>query len=213
MRALALALALASGSSSALAQEGPVVSVGQPVVEGPLQPDVVKSGVEERLKAVGRCYAPALAAKPGLYGHVRVQLSFGANGEVASATVVDQTLGEEALATCVAGVLQVVPLTSPPDGAGAVATVPLALTPAPVILARKGLERSLRACAPASVGDASARTVLARIDVEGGRATAVEIKRLVPLDDTALACLIEALKVGPHRLGTASRWYQWDLPE
>lgn len=211
--ALLLALALSLSSSSALAQEGPVVSVGPPVVEGALQPDVVQGGVEERLKAVGRCYAQPLASTPGLYGHAVVRLAIGANGEVTSASLVEQTLGDQGLATCIAGVLQVVPLSSPPAGEGAEATVPLLLTPAPVILPRKGLEQSLRACQTALVGPDWSRTVLARIDVEGGRATAVEVKRLGPLDEPWVACVSEALKIGPHRVGTASRWYQWELPQ
>lgn len=197
----------------ALAQEGPVITVGQPVVLGPLDAAVVQAGVELRRNAIDRCYSPALATAPGLFGHVRVRLGIGADGQVASASLVDQTLGDQAVATCIAGVLQVVPLASAPAGSEAVATVPLLLTPAPVIVPRSKLEERLRDCAPAAVGDASTRTVLARIDVDGGRATAVEVKRLALVDETALACVTQALQLGPHRMGTGSRWYQWDLPE
>lgn len=210
---LAALSALLLPSPPALAQEAPVLTVGQPVVLGPLDAAVVQAGVGQRLKAVERCYSPALATSPGLYGHVRVRLAIGADGQVASASLVDQTLGDETVATCIAGVLQVVPLAAGPAGSEAVATVPLLLTPAPVIVPRSKLEERLRACAPAAVGDASTRTVLARIDVDGGRATAVEVKRLALVDETALACVTQALQLGPHRMGTGSRWYQWDLPE
>lgn len=213
--ASALAVALAGAGllpAAALAQDSPhVIAVGLPVVLGPLDAQVVQAGVESRLKAVDRCFAPALAADPGLFGHVRVKLTVGAGGEVASAALQDQTLGDEAVATCIAGVLQVVPLAPLQGAETALVSVPLLFTPAPVILPRSRLEERLTACTPGAVGDASSRTVLARVEVEGGRAVAVEIKRLALVDAQAEACVRQALELGPHRMGTGSRYYQWDL--
>lgn len=197
--------------ASALAQASPSVTVGFPDIEGPLDTAAVQEGVEKRRGAVERCYLPALTTSPGLYGQVRVRLAFGADGQVGSSTLVDQTLGDETVATCIAGVLQVVPLASPPAGAEASATVALRLTPLPTAQPRGKMAERLLECGPPGGTEDSARTVLARIDVDGGRATAIDLRSPQPLDETTIACLTQALQLGPHKTGVGSRWYQWEL--
>lgn len=206
---LPLVIAVALSSSSHAQAGSHVITVGPSVIEGALDPTVLRDGLQRRVKAIDRCYAPALDKAPGLFGQVRVTLGVDASGDVHSAAMVDHTLADDPTAECILGVLQVVPLAPVADGATVTTTV--LLTPAPALAPRKKMGKALAACTTGASSDGSSRVALARVDLDAGRATAVELKQLAQLDPQALACVEQALKLGPHKVATASRYFQWDL--
>lgn len=210
----ALAACLAATSAAAWADGVlPTTTTGTPVVLGALDVGAVDAAVQPQLDALHRCTLQALKQQPQLYGLVAVKLKVHDDGSVLDAQVRGSTLDRPAAEACMARALADLRVSVLEGGRQAVAVVPVVLTPAPVITPRSRLQDRLAGCTDGQPAPAATtRTVLARVDVVRGRADTVELQHLAEVDPTAADCIRDALELGPHRMGTGPRFYQWDLP-
>jgi len=79
---------------------------GEPVAElgGPaetLSKDVIRRVMKRHTARMRFCYQKALAKNPGLAGKITTRIEVAADGTVSKATLTDDTVGDEAVATCV----------------------------------------------------------------------------------------------------------------
>jgi len=219
---LTLTLALSpTAHAAAPSLDAPLLQAGSPQVSAGVDAGRVQALAQGRLDAVSRCYRKALAADPSRFGQVAVRLSVQADGSVSASEVAGETLGDADAARCIAGVMGAVQLPAP--GAEATVVQPFTMAPAPLTLLRGRLKKNLQACAAgvpaelASQADADPAwsdpelEVLARVDVSGGRALAIQLRHLAVLPPETVGCLSQALDLGPHQVGTAARYYRVSL--
>ncbi len=101
------------------------VSFRAPTVNGGLDPAAVEKNVTARMAALEACHRAALESAPDLAGTMALSLQVNSQGKTVGAQIVDDTMGDVALATCVAGVGQQMGFGAPDDGQPAYVSVPL----------------------------------------------------------------------------------------
>jgi hypothetical protein len=93
----------------------PMLSAGQPSTNGDLDKAIIRRFVKRNLDKIQYCYEKALLAKPGLKGTVMVQFFIAPTGTVPSAHA---TGVDDAVATCVEGVIKGIAFPEPKGGGG-----------------------------------------------------------------------------------------------
>ncbi|HEY4181457.1 MAG TPA: VIT domain-containing protein [Kofleriaceae bacterium] len=81
----------------------PTISIGQPMVQGSLDKNIIRRYIRRNLEKVTYCYERELLAHPEVHGTIATKIVIGPQGTVLDATA---TGFDDAVASCVAGVLK-----------------------------------------------------------------------------------------------------------
>ncbi len=100
------------GASGGMSAEGGISMSGP----GSLTEDQIEKALSKFLTKFQFCYEKALITDSTLGGNLRLQWVIGSSGAVASAKVVQSELKNEALHSCILGILKTVPFPSPKGG-------------------------------------------------------------------------------------------------
>jgi len=73
------------------------------IVGDALSRDLIRRVIREHVNEVRYCYERALQSSPGLWGKVQVRFVINASGSVQQTAVIENTLGGDAVASCVSG--------------------------------------------------------------------------------------------------------------
>ncbi|GMV19826.1 MAG: AgmX/PglI C-terminal domain-containing protein [Polyangiaceae bacterium] len=92
-------------------------------------PAEVERGVRQVRAKIRRCYEDALKFEPALAGDLKLHVSVGPSGAV-SELKLSGSLAGHAVAKCVAGVVEALPLPPPPKGTKVAVSYPLTFDPA-----------------------------------------------------------------------------------
>jgi hypothetical protein len=88
------------------AARAPDVRLGESSTYGGLSKEVIRRIVRQHAGRIRHCYESALRGSPSLGGRLSVRWTIGADGNVQSASVVDNATGNDAVGQCVAAVVQ-----------------------------------------------------------------------------------------------------------
>jgi hypothetical protein len=91
----------------------PVVSIGQPSVQGDLDKAIVRRYIKRNIQKIQYCYEKQLLNKPRLAGTVQAQFEIGDEGKVVSSTA---TGVDAAVTSCVADVIRQIEFPKPKTG-------------------------------------------------------------------------------------------------
>jgi len=80
---------------------GPTVTLGQPVVRGSIDREIVRRIIRRHLNEVRYCYEVDLARTPGLQGRIAVQFTIAASGQVTAAVLQHSTMSNARVENCV----------------------------------------------------------------------------------------------------------------
>jgi Ca-activated chloride channel family protein len=83
------------------ASSAPRISVGQPVVMGSLDKNLIHRVIQQNLAQLRACYERQLAIEPTLQGRVVLEFVIDDKGRVAQVRIVESTLSSEAVESCV----------------------------------------------------------------------------------------------------------------
>lgn len=112
-----------SGQKAKKAGRGPCQPPCKGKVTGTLQ-----AALRGRAGQARRCYERALRLNPSLQGRMTINVTVGSNGQVCSASIGSNSLGDQSVATCVVGSFQGAQLP-PPQGGCVNAAVPVNFVP------------------------------------------------------------------------------------
>jgi hypothetical protein len=112
-----------SGQKAKKAGKGPCQPPCKGKVTGTLQ-----AALRGRAGQARRCYERALRLNPSLQGRMTINVTVGSNGQVCSASIGSNSLGDHSVATCVVGSFQGAQLP-PPQGGCVNAAVPVNFVP------------------------------------------------------------------------------------
>jgi len=121
---------LGSGSVSGLGTRGrsvPRVRQSKAEVTGTLDKDIIRRIVRAHINEVRMCYNQGLVKDPKLAGKVSVQFTIGASGSVTKSTVIDNTVSDEKVATCIAKAVKRWTFPKPEGGGVVEVTYPFVL--------------------------------------------------------------------------------------
>ena len=105
----------------------PVVSLGQPVVQGDLDKALIRRYLKRNIQKIQYCYEHELQSKPKLAGTVQAQFTIGADGNVTTSTGAGV---DPAVSSCIAEVIQHIEFPKPKTGGLVLVNYPLAFHPA-----------------------------------------------------------------------------------
>ena len=118
-----------SWATSTGAGHGPIIRTGVPVVRGGLSIETVRRVVRRHLPEVQYCYEAALTQYPDMEGRVTVQFDLSPSGAVVTSGVVQSTLANASVETCLARAARRWVFPSPAGGGVVRVSYPFVLRP------------------------------------------------------------------------------------
>jgi len=103
------------------------VSPTKASVVGNLDADIIRRVVRAHINEVRTCYNAGLIRKPSLEGRVAVQFTIGGQGTVTNTQIVDTTISDEEVETCIAKAVKAWKFPKPDGGGSVVVTYPFVL--------------------------------------------------------------------------------------
>jgi Ca-activated chloride channel family protein len=107
----------------------PMVRQAKAEVVGSLDKDIVRRIVRAHINEVRSCYNAALTKDPNAGGKVSIEFTIGADGKVASASVLTNTTNDEPLGQCIAKAVTKWTFPKPAGGGAIKVTYPFDLSP------------------------------------------------------------------------------------
>ena len=98
-------------------------------VVGSLDKDIIRRIVRAHINEVRSCYNAALTKDPNVAGKVSIEWTIGADGKVASASVLTNTTNDEPLGQCIAKAVKKWTFPQTPGGGTIKVTYPFDLSP------------------------------------------------------------------------------------
>jgi hypothetical protein len=107
------------------------MSVGQPVILGSLDREVIRRVVKAHTAQVRYCYERRLVVNPTLAGQLALRFVIGADGQVKQVTVQNDRLGDADVASCLMARAKTWLFPQPAGGGVVIVTYPFRFAPAP----------------------------------------------------------------------------------
>lgn len=107
----------------------PRVRRGPDQIKGPVDKDAIRRTVRAHINEIRHCYNRGLTRDPNLRGRIAVRFSIGPVGKVVRAAVVDNSLGDRDVGTCVSQAVRRWQFPRPSGGGSAMVTYPFSLSP------------------------------------------------------------------------------------
>jgi TonB family protein len=104
--------------------------VGQPVVHGALDKEIIRRIIRRHINEVKYCYEAELARNHDLGGRVAVNFTIAPSGLVAAAVVQSTTMDNARVESCVVGAVRRWEFPKPAGGGVVIATYPFTFTAA-----------------------------------------------------------------------------------
>lgn len=94
----------------------PTIRTGMAAVRGSLSRDVIRRVIRQHIRRVRYCYERQLQQDPNLNGRITVRFVISTAGLVQSASATNDTLGSQAVSTCVVQVVRTMRFPAPTGG-------------------------------------------------------------------------------------------------
>jgi TonB family protein len=109
--------------------KAPQVIPGQPIISGSLDKEIIRRIIRQHRAEYQYCYEKQLNSKRDLNGKITVKFTISGNGSVIAATVVESTMGDAEVESCVLGHIRRWVFPEPKGGGLVEATYPFVFKP------------------------------------------------------------------------------------
>lgn len=125
--------AIGEGGTLAGGRSRPSIEIGdgaETVILGGLDKDVIDRIIRQYFNQIRYCYEKEVASSPKLRGRVMTRFVISASGRVSSAAVASSSLGNDAVHSCLTGVLKRITFPEPLGGGIVEVSYPFVFSPA-----------------------------------------------------------------------------------